>query len=91
MNSDATTKTCGAETPLEAMKKVLDAYPVGEEFDQLIAPVENHLRNEIRKRDCYILLKASALVLVTFSLLSLCTPIYSHLRALGRIGLVQVV
>ncbi|XP_057364838.1 uncharacterized protein LOC130685542 [Daphnia carinata] len=83
----------GGVDPLQAMKKVLEEYPAGEEFDELIAPVENHLRNEIRKRNCRILLKvsgAATLALVTIFALVTFTPFYYHLRALGRIGLIQL-
>ncbi|KAI9562282.1 hypothetical protein GHT06_013247 [Daphnia sinensis] len=83
----------GSVDPLEAMKKVLEEYPAGQEFEELVAPVEKHLRNEIRKRNCRILLKvsgAAALALVTIYALVTFTPFYYHLRALGRIGLIQL-
>lgn len=83
----------GSVDPLEAMKKVLEEYSAGQEFEELVAPVEKHLRNEIRKRNCRILLKVSgitALALVTIFALVTFTPFYFHLCALGRIGLIQV-
>lgn len=88
---DSTTKTDTKDSDsVEAVKKVLNDYPVGREFDELIIPVENHLRNEIWKRDLNILLKVSALVLITLSALIAYTPLYYHLRAIGRISLIQV-
>lgn len=83
----------GSANPLDVIKKVLEEYPAGQEFDELIAPVEKHLLNEIRKRNYCILLKVSgvaALALVTIFALVIFTPFYFHLRALGRIGLIQV-
>lgn len=78
--------------PLEAVKQFLKENPVvGEEFDELIAPVENQLRNEIRRRHYSFLFKISALVLVTLSSLIILTPVHFHLRALGRIALIKVV
>ena len=76
--------------PLKAMKDVLEKIPAGKEYDEQIASVENHLRNEIRKQDFRSILKVSVFILVTFSVFTSCTPIYGHLRALGRIGLIKV-
>lgn len=89
MNSTTKTDTKDSDS-VEAVKKVLNDYPVGREFDELIIPVENHLRNEIWKRDLNILLKVSALALITLSALIAYTPLYYHLRAIGRISLIQV-
>lgn len=95
MNSVETDAANGSVDPLEAIKKVLEEYPVGgEEFEELIAPVEKHLRNEIWKRNFYILFKISCstvLALVAIFTLVIYTPIYSHLRAISRIGLIQVI
>ena len=95
MSSVETDADGSSADPLEAMKKVLEEYPDGgEEFEELIAPVEKHLRNEIRKRNACILFKVScstALALVTIFALVTYTPIYSHLRALSRIGLIKVI
>nr|CAH0112960.1 unnamed protein product [Daphnia galeata] len=94
MNSVETDAANGSVDPLEAIKKVLEEYPAGgEEFEELIAPVEKHLRNEIWKRNFYILFKISCstvLALVAIFTLVIYTPIYSHLRAISRIGLIQL-
>jgi amino acid transporter len=94
MNS-VETDANGAADPLQAMNKVLEEYPDGgEEFEELIAPVEKHLRNEIRKRNARILFKVScstALALVTIFAIVTYTPVYSHLRAISRIGLIKVI
>lgn len=93
MNS-VETDANGAD-PLEAMNKVLEEYPDGgEEFEELIAPVEKHLRNEIRKRNARILFKVSCstvLALVTIFAIVTYTPVYSHLRAISRLGLIKVI
>lgn len=93
MNS-VETDANGAVDPLQAMNKVLEEYPDGgEEFEELITPVEKHLRNEIRKRNARILFKVScstALALVTIFAIVTYTPVYSHLRAISRIGLIKV-
>ncbi|XP_046441841.1 uncharacterized protein LOC124192526 [Daphnia pulex] len=93
MNS-VETDANGATDPLEAMNKVLEEYPDGgEEFEELIAPVEKHLRNEIRKRNARILFKVScstALALVTIFAIVTYTPVYSHLRAISRLGLIKL-
>lgn len=75
---------------LDVVKKALQDYPVGREFDELIAPVEKQLRKEIWKRDCIKLFKLAALFMVTSSVLITYTPIYYHLRAIGRLTLIQV-
>ena len=86
-------KDANTDDPLEAVKHFLDEYPVAaaEEFNELITPVENQLRNEIRRRHFSFLFKLSVSVLVTLSSLAVLTPIHLHLRALGRIGLIQVI
>lgn len=75
---------------LDVVKKALEEFPVGREFDELIAPVEKQLRKEIRKRNCITFFKLIAIFMVTSSVLITYTPIYDHLRAIGRISLIQV-
>lgn len=83
-------KTTPADDPVETLKRVLQENSSRREFDQLLAPIEKHLRKRKRKRNCFLLLQAAAFFAVTTSGLVYYTPLYAHLRALGRIGLIKV-
>ena len=52
--------------------------------------IEKKLRNEIRIRDLKFALKVIVTIVIVVSGFNLCVPIYPHLRAIGRIGLIKV-
>lgn len=52
--------------------------------------IEKKLRNQLRFRDCKCALKLTVSILIFVSLFNYCIPIYPHIRALGRIGLIKV-
>lgn len=87
-----TTDTTTAADPLEKAKKALErSCDLGEkELAEQLKSAEKHLRREIRKRDGYLFIKATALTLVVAYTLISFTPLSHHLRAVGRIGLIKV-
>lgn len=77
---------------LEEVKNTLEkALQLGDshELRQLILPIENQLRRQNRRRIASFVFRLIALSTVLFGI-SFYTPLYYHLRAIGRIGLVQV-
>lgn len=77
--------------PVEALKRTLEHNSSHSQFEQLIAPIEKHLRWQIRKRNCFLFLQVLGFLAVIASGLWCCTPVYAHLRALGRMGLIKVI
>ena len=52
--------------------------------------IEKKLRNEIRIRDLKWALKSIVTILILVSGFNFCVPIYPHIRAISRIGLIKV-
>ena len=72
----------------DTLKKSL-LSPESEELRALILPIEKQLRKQIRRKILCFLLALAALFSGLFGLFFY-TPLYYHLRAVGRIGLIQV-
>lgn len=76
-----------SDDPLERMKAMVEGSVPDSPESKLL---EEHLRREVRQRNIRFLFRGALLVLVAASVLNtqFCRD---HLRAVGRVGLIQVV
>jgi len=77
---------------LEEVKDALDKavlLPESQELRKLILPIEKRLRSRIHRKIASFIFKLTVLLAALFGV-AFHTPLYYHLRAIARIGLIQV-